>query len=106
VCLSGKSEELAIFSAKHRPWSTFDRVARLAERGETYVCHVCLPEIERAAPAVFHGLGRKRSHLASAEMVREEFEKFDPGPNGLATDKCDRQLFWDFGQTTVQKKCC
>ena len=32
-----------------------------------------------AAPAAFHGLGRKRSHLASAEMVRAEFVKFDQG---------------------------
>jgi len=49
----------------------------MAERGEAYVCRVCLPEIERAAPAAFHGLGRKRSHLASTEMVRGEFVKFD-----------------------------
>ena len=77
MCLLEEIEELGIFSAKHRSWSVFDRVARLAERGEAYVCHVCLPEIERAAPAVFHGLGRKRSHLASAEMVRAEFVKFD-----------------------------
>jgi hypothetical protein len=34
-----------------------------------------LPEIERAAPAAFRGLGRKRSHLASAEMVRGELER-------------------------------
>ncbi len=74
--LSEISEELVIFSAKHRSWSVFDRVARLAERGEAYVCNVRLPEIERAAPAVFHGLGRKRSHLASAEMVRAELERF------------------------------
>jgi hypothetical protein len=45
------------------------------ERGEDYFCHVCLPEIERAAAAVFHGLGRKQSHLASTEMVREELER-------------------------------
>jgi hypothetical protein len=57
VRLSGISEKRGIFSAKHRSWCVFDRVARLAERGETYVCHVCLPEIGRASPAVFHGLG-------------------------------------------------
>ena len=53
----------------------FDPVARLAERGEAYVCHVCLPEIGRAAPAVFHGLGLKRSHLAIAGPERAEFVK-------------------------------
>jgi len=75
VCLLEEIEEFAIVSAKHRSWFLFDRVARLAERGEDYFCHVCLPEIERAAAAVFHGLGRKRSHLASTEMVREELER-------------------------------
>jgi len=79
VLLSGISEKLGIFSAKHRSWFLFDRVSRLAERGEAYFCNVCLPEIGRASPAVFHGLGRKRSHLASAEMVRAEFVKFDQG---------------------------
>jgi len=76
VRLSGISEKLGIFSAKHRSWSAFDRVACLAERGEDYFCNVRLPEIERASPAVFYGLGRKRSHLASAEMVRAELERF------------------------------
>jgi hypothetical protein len=64
---------------KYEGGSAFDRVACLAERGEDYFCNVRLPEIGRAAPAVFHGLGRKRSHLASTEMVRAEFVKFDQG---------------------------
>jgi hypothetical protein len=72
VSVKGEIEEFAIVSAKHRSWSAFDRVACLAERGEDYFCDVRLPEIERAPPAVFHGLGRKRSYLASAEMVRGE----------------------------------
>src|ERR1700730_1645000 len=76
---SRTSEKLGIFSAKHRSWCLFDRVACLAGRGENHFCNACLPEIRRAAPAVFHGLGRKRSHLASAEMVRAEFVKFDQG---------------------------
>jgi hypothetical protein len=32
VLLSGISEKLGIFSAKHRSWFLFDRVSRLAER--------------------------------------------------------------------------
>jgi hypothetical protein len=79
VSVKGEFEELVILSAKHRSWCVFDRVACLAERGENHFCNACLPEIRRASPAVFHGLGRKRSHLASAEMVRAEFVKFDQG---------------------------
>ena len=74
MSVRGKVEEFAI-SAKHRPSSVFNRVARLAERGELYVRYVCLPEIEQATPVVIHWLRRKRSHLAIAKMVRAEFVK-------------------------------
>jgi hypothetical protein len=77
VPVRGKVEEVAIFSTKHRPWSVFNRVARIAECGELYVRHVCLPQIERATPAVIHWLRRKRSHQAIAEMVRAEFVEAD-----------------------------
>jgi hypothetical protein len=76
VCVRQEnSEELFIVSARHRSWCVFDRVACLPERGENHFCNACLPEIRRASPAVFHGLGRKRSHLASAEMVRAGLER-------------------------------
>jgi hypothetical protein len=39
-----------------------------------------IPEVERDADAAFRGLGRKRSHLAGAEMVRGELKRSEQRP--------------------------
>jgi hypothetical protein len=52
----------------------------LSINGHNDLVEFTLPECYggmKWAPAVFHWLRRKRSHLAIAEMVRAEFVKFD-----------------------------